>query len=136
MVIMTNECKHCGSEYMYQASGFPHPEIINDKEYCPVCAEAIQKALSKIPRKFEWRYVHTKDLTKQQALEIIEKRDDQSTEGFPPIRRIFPELFDPKTNEWSRTEEFYYKDSKYMITYWKNKPKKYAIYKWERKKIK
>jgi hypothetical protein len=84
-----NRCSHCKSPYVYHPSFYGGEEINyphNHHEYCPECYQIVQEALSKVPTKYEKKFVPTNEYTREQIIQHQEKRG-------PLIRRIFPGLF-------------------------------------------
>ena len=57
MLLEFKRCRHCGSEYEYQASGCGCRNPNNDKDYCPECMKIILEALNNQPVKFTKRYM-------------------------------------------------------------------------------
>lgn len=59
MLFITNNCKHCGKTYNYQASGEGCFNKFNDKDYCPTCKKAIIDALNNIPIRYveKWKLI-------------------------------------------------------------------------------
>lgn len=57
MLLEFKRCRHCGSEYEYQASGCGCRSPNNDKDYCPECMKIILEVLNKQPVKFTKRYM-------------------------------------------------------------------------------
>ena len=51
MILEFKRCRHCGSEYEYQASGYACRSPNNDKDYCPECMKIILEVLNKQPVK-------------------------------------------------------------------------------------
>jgi|TARA_Y100000310_G_scaffold130972_1_gene130187 hypothetical protein len=123
-------CIHCGVEYYYQASGW-HPPKNNDPKYCPDCKDSIMDTLSKIPVKFDRRLVETDDLTKEQALEILKKYDEElkgkREDGIIVGTRVLASLVNQKTGEQSIDRIFNYNGNEYYIHYWESEPDNYEI---------
>jgi len=65
-----------------------HP--YNHHEYCPGCYEVVMKALSKVPAKYEKKFVPSQNYTREQ---IVEHQEERCKEGLP-FRRIMPCLYD------------------------------------------
>ncbi len=55
-------CTHCGTHYYYQGSGEGCLDDLNNPPFCMDCKNVIKEALSKVPIKFEFRYVDIKEL--------------------------------------------------------------------------
>ena len=51
MLLEFKRCRHCGSEYEYQSSGYDCNNPYNDKDYCPECMKIILEVLNKQPVK-------------------------------------------------------------------------------------
>jgi hypothetical protein len=142
---ITTECIHCGSIYYYQASGHGCHEKTNDSKYCKSCKQILINTLKLIPVKFEYRWIETDDLTKEEALNIIklEESSNQAKEKFRKenanmsgnfnpfiglsIRRVYPSLHNMKTGESSQEKGFNHNGFKYHISYWDSRPDDYRI---------
>lgn len=140
-------CIHCGVIYTYQSSGEGCHRDENDDKYCPSCKKALLNTLRKIPKKFTYRWVETDDVTKEEALSIIKKNDEEQDrrwkkgderakkckgcELLPPFRlklvRAYMPLVDMDTCESSNQKDFVYNNNKYFIRWWKSKPNDYKI---------
>ena len=57
MLLEFKRCRHCGSEYDYQSSGYYCHNPYNDKDYCPECMKIILEALNKQSIKFTKLYM-------------------------------------------------------------------------------
>lgn len=136
-------CKNCGANYHWQASGdykLDTPEEYNDHEYCPKCKKAIVKALKKISKKTELRYVDTDDYTLAELLQIQEDQANEETKkieeqgynhdfpnGFlgllPMCRRIFPSTVKSDFSDSTRTEQIKINKTNYRFSYWSGSKK-------------
>jgi len=86
-------CRHCQSSYIYHPSFYGGDEVnypYNHHEYCPECYKVIQEALTKVPVKYEKKFVLADKYTKEQ---IVDHQRERCATGIP-IRRIFPPLVD------------------------------------------
>jgi hypothetical protein len=96
MTIYIVECHHCGTEYKYQGSGsyeaLDTPRALQDAKYCSDCKKAINDALSIISKKFEYRYVHTNEVTLDTLIlwDQLNREDMINKFLFPQIMRVFP----------------------------------------------
>jgi hypothetical protein len=130
-------CKNCGDKYLYQGSGqytLKTPKEYNSREYCPTCKEATVKALSTIPQKSYIDWVEVKEDMLDELLKVEENERKRVEENrnpfdlFPPLRRVFPSLFDTKTNESSKSGEVKVGDKMYRYFYFPSKPKEAKIH--------
>lgn len=133
MRIVINECKHCGIEYRWQASGSDMPGQYNDHEYCGECKKAIVDALGKIERKFGYKFFDTDEVTLDELLkreeEIKQEHKDKMKEAeergqvlFPLCRQIFPSLYDTNSGERSVFGRVFSNEGKqYGYFYWPSK---------------
>ena len=92
MLRHTEECNHCGEEYLYYLSGSCIPDH-NSKEYCPSCeearAKAVAKAFKKIKPKFKYEFIKTDEFSLDDILKIeqdqkdaeIKKREEREAKG-------------------------------------------------------
>lgn len=119
MKITKHECVHCGTPYRFVASGFVEEPKINDKTYCPDCMRAILKTLDSIPKKFEHRHIVVNDVTIEELKKAQESLPKQ-VGGFGNATKCFPELYDTKLNEWTKTSEIPYNYKKYRLCEYPN----------------
>ena len=81
-------CKHCHKEYTYCTYG-NGPEFGTEegcsREYCAECQKAIDEALSKIPEKFEPRYMEIKDKRIFEMLERVKKNYEEDRKVNPSV---------------------------------------------------
>lgn len=114
---MTHEivrCKHCGTEYSHQMSGYGCFDSLNNKEYCPNCMKAINDALSKIYVKYvpQYKYINSDiDFYNDKLLPLKEKFNDER-KFWPVVSKMIS--FEKKTNK-SIIECYYYKNNEYII---------------------
>ena len=54
------QCKHCGTRYIYQASGEGCFDGFNNRDYCPECYQALLCAFDNIPVKYHPQFVEIK----------------------------------------------------------------------------
>lgn len=116
MRVAIHECKHCGVEYYFQWSGnydaVDVPREHRDEEYCPECKKAIVDALNTIPKKFNYQFVKTDEVSIDTILqwenEKVEDHRKQMEEGdklglvvFPMIKEVFPSLYNIESGESS-----------------------------------
>lgn len=108
-------CVNCGDQYTYWRSGYRLPKY-NLPEYCPTCEEArkeaIQKALSVIPKKSKVISLETNEVDLDTLLkweqDFFEKDKkyqqemrEKGTPVFPTMKRVSFNLYDSKNNEYS-----------------------------------
>lgn len=138
----TLECKHCGVDYNHQFSGsydvIDTPKEYRSSEHCPGCQKVIYDALNNIPRKFDWKYVTTTEVSLEQLIEweklpLEEQKVDDlgNVVKFPTVRRVFPTLYNVDNNEHERVSEVIgrgdKKDRVYLYQYWPSKPEESVI---------
>lgn len=97
-------CDHCRAHYTFQASGPGCGDRLNDEQHCPTCREAILKALSAIPVRYECRYIPLGELepfsdVTQQQVEEWEIEWKQAKRSKMVGRRIWPGMINLRTNE-------------------------------------
>lgn len=90
-----HRCVHCGTPYMYYASGGMLPAH-NDDKLCPPCKKVVEDALKGVPVRFERRWIPTDEYSREQ---IEEHQKDRLKESKWPVRRVFPGLFNTETGE-------------------------------------
>ena len=123
MTHYTRRCKHCGITYGWQGSGEGCFSPINDRWYCPECKEAIIKALEKIPRKIEHRFVACEDFTFEEVKELKglddERKEERRKAGELVIERVFAGLFDLENeNNYYIQFHFFKNDKEYLGSWW------------------
>jgi len=122
-----NRCRHCQQTYIYHPSFYGGEEAnhpYNDDRYCPDCYRVVKEALSKVPAKYEKRFVESGNYSKEQ---IIAHQEERCRNGIP-VRRIFPTMFDltgqsrhhivcecMPDNEW------------YKVEWWSDKPQEASV---------
>jgi hypothetical protein len=117
MIIQHKRCNHCGIGYSYYKSGIS--PSYNNKEYCNSCKEVIhkaeQEALKTIPIKYkeEWVECPKDEINLEEALKEFEKVHPPGT-----ARRIYPPMFNLKTNDSTDTIHVSLNKADYKITYW------------------
>jgi len=143
MIHRIKECIHCGVQYSYQASGHCYYREENDEHYCRECKRAINEALAKIPVKFDYRFVSTNEISKEQMLGFIKEKElkliKQQEEGAKDnnlftglmVRRVYPSLHNLQTGESSHEESAEYNGTEYYMSWWDSRPDDYKI----RKKV-
>lgn len=150
MKIMIRRCKHCNVVYRYQASGeyiLGPPKEYNDKEFCPDCKKVVLKALSKVKKRVEEVWVKTKEISGLELKLYEEERMRKGWESkeFPvfPVRRIFPILYDTRTNESENAGQTLYKnyrnlgeDIEFKWAFWPSKPDEGQVWKRMSKDVK
>lgn len=134
MIAINKRCIHCGREYTYYASGVI--EEYNNEHYCPICYEAMMKALKQIPLKYEARYKeidgNLKDTITYDILETIKNKfvDDINNSQFKTysLKAVLrPVIMDENgeyhyANENIYEEEYQYQKKQFKVSWDKNSP--------------
>ena len=97
----TVRCEHCSDVYEFQSSGWGAPTF-NDSEYCPTCKKAIDKALEKVPRKFDIEWVDDPTISLESVLkaEADQKAEYEAKNGvLPYFKAVLMPLFDMKDTD-------------------------------------
>ena len=117
MDIQLLRCKHCGTQYRYQASGYGCFDQECGKEYCADCLRVMNKALEDIPVKFIMVYEPTNEITIEEIKEWEEKERQKAEEvydsflskkGYPPLTKmpapilVVPGGFRERKYRWKR----------------------------------
>src|ERR1035437_226787 len=132
MKIIITECKHCGTEYTYQASGWNTlgtPRKYQSPDHCPDCQKAIVETLEKIPVVFKNKWVKTNEVTLEQLLEWENKQREFEQEisekqpySFPIIKQVFAALYSLERQEKQIVEKVIGRDEfkfrQYLYNYW------------------
>jgi len=133
MKTVINRCIHCNIQYTWQASGIPDDRYKKaSRDYCNECTIAINEALKSIPKKREFVYEITNEVTVDQLRKWEVRRDEESKQccGFGKLKRVFSSLYNEElggkiTKEVEGMDEFYGKT--YIYSYWSNKPEDIII---------
>lgn len=137
MLTYSKHCKHCGNQYMYQASGNGCLNTYNDENYCPECKKAIIDTLNKIPIKFVEKWKKINDINYNEFLKPIkddylknkEEKDKTFKEkyGVNSLANSFKIVHSVDSSN-NKVEE-YYKDWCYYHVEWDEKnPDNKTIY--------
>lgn len=122
-----HRCTHCLTPYIYHPSFYGGEEInypYNDDRYCPDCYKAVKEALTKIPLKYERRFIPSNEYTREQIVTLQEERCKKSI----PIRRIFPTMFDMSGEDQHNIVCELMPDGEwYMAEWWSSKPEEVKI---------
>lgn len=121
-----NICIQCGTEYQYISSaygGIPNAEV-NDSIYCPDCKAIINKALSKVPKKFIDKHIDAStEITLNQliSIEIYNKQcNDDETNGHK-YSRCYPGLYNVNGDTQYNRDIKIYNDT-YHLSTWVHSP--------------
>jgi hypothetical protein len=90
MILEQKHCKHCGTPYRYQASGYGCFDADNDRDYCPDCKKAIINALSEKPKKVVKKWRETTDVP---------------YEKFQYLKTVFDEKVKKADEDYNKTME-------------------------------
>jgi len=141
MLRHTEECNHCGDEYLYYLSGSWIPEY-NSKAYCPSCeevrAKAVAKAFKKIKPKFKYEFVKTDEFSLDDILKIeqdqkdaeIKKHEEAKERGevlFPIMTQVWATLYNMEKGEHQKYRRVKHEGSLYSYCYWPSKPEEAEI---------
>ena len=78
------QCKHCGTRYIYQASGEGCFDGFNNRDYCPECYQALLCAFDNIPVKYHPQFVEIKkDDTLIEALSDLKDKYKKELSNSP-----------------------------------------------------
>jgi len=122
-------CEDCGTIYNFLASGYMYTVDgdLNDERWCSECMKTINKARKTLPRKFEYKWVHTDEYTfdtfEAKRLEAEAKKGNEAT-----FRRAYPiltKLFDMGNKNVIRTITV--NGFEYMLNYWAKNPEEANI---------
>jgi copper chaperone CopZ len=135
MVVRILECKHCGTQYRFQASGYnPNQENENqDDKHCHDCKTAIIEALQKIPVKFGYKNVPTTEVTLNQLLKWEEEHEYRAAKrgGFSLAQRVFAALYRDGEHQIIREVVGGDDDERYgrvyRYTYWPSEKENYTV---------
>jgi hypothetical protein len=134
-----HRCKHCGDEYIYQASGAYSPDY-NHSDWCNDCYKAVCDALRARPRLYECRYQNIREAPKFEGVGLetvlgweVENTKEQTARDMGPkdsmgfyVRRVFSPLFDLKTGDSTTTREIVgrgkFQGAKFLLMTWRQKP--------------
>ena len=111
------ECKHCGIRYSYQRSGHGCFDETNDETYCRECKKVIIKALINVPKKFETKFIECNDFTREEAINETDRYNQDLL-----MHRVFPCMYDTRTQEYSKDRYFEKDGEKYYVHYWNSRP--------------
>lgn len=117
MKIIRKRCNHCHTVYRYVASGVI--KEYNDDKYCPACKAVIEEALKKVPLKYEFKWVETKETTLEELLNT-EKEQERC------VRRVWPGLVNLNTNDHQYIRAIFIGEKKYRLSTWEKSPE-YSI---------
>lgn len=134
MIALIKRCIHCGTEYTYYASGVS--DEYNNKHYCPICYEAMMKALKQIPIKYEARYKeidgYLKKTVTYDILERIKNKfvDDINNSPFKTyaMKAVLRHIIMGENgelhyaNENIYEEEYHYQRKQFKVSWDKNNP--------------
>lgn len=130
-------CAHCQSTYIYHPSFYGGDEVNyphNDHSYCPDCYKVVREALSKVPVKYEKKWLPSDAYTKEQIVEHQEKRladPPLSSPGhitIPGMRRVMVGYIDMtgKTQHHNVCELM--PDGEwYLASWWSHEPEKVEV---------
>lgn len=131
-------CIHCGVVYTAYLSGGP-PEGYADTKYCPDCHGTIRAALEKVPRRFERRTMHTRDIPAfenvrlEHILEWEREEDEWREKQATQVRRVAFPLFDLQ-NPDNRNHARYvtpvsgpHKGCEFLVSTWSQEPDRVEI---------
>ena len=99
-------CVHCQDVYLCLLSGGPsgYNTDHKDSSYCPDCLEAVNQALSRVPKKFEHDWVPTQVVTLAELLGWEQEAEtERQVRGGFSVRRVMMGLINIETGQSQRT---------------------------------
>lgn len=139
MKVITKRCMHCGTEYMYHASG--GDVEFNNENYCPECYGVMKKALKNIPVKFVPKFKELPDWLKSRVNynifkeikdKFVEEKNNSYFRLYAVKSFVTPLIMDENGNyhyvdDNLYEEEYEYQGMAFRVSWDKDKPIKKTI---------